>query len=1110
MSGQNTENVGKFGKIALQLGMVTIHQIQECLSVQMDYERSGREVPKLGTILLAKGYLSSAQVKEILEQQKLTLQKAEDQNAHNLLQSYAAGAIIFQEGDRSSQDMFLIQAGTVELRKRGVHLLDRCGEGGFFGITSCLLKTPRNATAIAKTDCRVFRIPAQKAQDFFRAKPAMAVRLASLLAENLFALKNRFVESQLSLREGAPETVQSAGVSAFDLPGIPQEASPSLAGAVTATPVRITPPAPRTAPVIPVVPAAPVAPVAPCPVTEACAVGSRLNLEGAETPPAVAISERLRPADPATVAAGDPLLRATAEPALGGGAIENSALLSSETSAAEREDALPAGQSYSPGDSGKPGGLAGEESAEQTDSGDDDGGQAPVVPDLLGDAPGGGANEDIPEDERDVEPDPAEALYADADAPAAPAPEGPDLALMEPAQLAALVDGLPADGLPAVILEAVQIRVDLFMETEKIEALRVKMEQEFPESLPEPVKNELARQRRELQRIPPFDALKTGLEKLDEMLKPEGKLSAKDSLLRTTLEWARQQKKILLQRSRITLQTLRICAGYAAREPLYGLLCRHGIPADTLFGWGVYGLALKSFVSEQMQRVRELRTALDGVEAELKNKGFLGFGRKNREEALARKQQLDEEDRKYRLLIVCANRELAAVEKSMVDEFWNIYTAAGQILVAGVEAAEGVFLRGLLRWGALGWSRRWLPAETAKRLLADCAQPPADPVFNMEQTHLYYADELVVLVAKGLLPPTSNEDLELNQRNSPLWKADRAWRRIINCRMQEGIMQDILDRLTRETAGIRQEQGDRERELEHAHNRANDKDKRKMISQLRHAIQNCKVKAGRLERICERVEKELLPRSREDREMAQTLLNEVGIVFSPADLAAHELKCLRRNARLVAKLREPFLPYTLAERFKPEVGSVNDRSSTRSALDDAQMRDPLIFQEPLIPSAKRIHRILLRISPIIIIAPAGGILGFMLGARGGLDCGRLVLPAYVERATMREEILWNLLSDFRYDTSKASAGMDLMNSDTLVAAYAQVRWNLRKRDRELRQKAAIYTEENERTNWRRHYALYMKSALDSGKLLFYKCPELYELIVNKYIDLPGGCELLRR
>ena len=69
---------------------------------------------------------------------------------------------------------------------------------------------------------------------------------------------------------------------------------------------------------------------------------------------------------------------------------------------------------------------------------------------------------------------------------------------------------------------------------------------------------------------------------------------------------------------------------------------------------------------------------------------------------------------------------------------------------------------------------------------------------------------------------------------------------------------------------------------------------------------------------------------------------------------------------------------------------------------------------------------------------------------------------------------------------------------------------MRKKDKDTRQKAGVYMEENERTNWRRHYALYMKSAPDNGRQLFYKAPDLYEEIINKFIDLPEGGVALKR
>ncbi len=103
----------------------------------------------------------------------------------------------------------------------------------------------------------------------------------------------------------------------------------------------------------------------------------------------------------------------------------------------------------------------------------------------------------------------------------------------------------------------------------------------------------------------------------------------------------------------------------------------------------------------------------------------------------------------------------------------------------------------------------------------------------------------------------------------------------------------------------------------------------------------------------------------------------------------------------------------------------------------------------------------------------------------------------------------NLLADFRWDTSKVSAGVDSLTSNTIVAAYATVRWMYRKRSAEAREKAGFFNRENDRQSWRRHYLLYLKSVPDSGKKLFFKCKEMYELLFE-YVGLPPGIERLRR
>ncbi len=59
-----------FGRLALETGKVTLEQIQECLNLQVEYEKAGKKVPRLGEIMAAKGYLTVEEVRNILRQQR--------------------------------------------------------------------------------------------------------------------------------------------------------------------------------------------------------------------------------------------------------------------------------------------------------------------------------------------------------------------------------------------------------------------------------------------------------------------------------------------------------------------------------------------------------------------------------------------------------------------------------------------------------------------------------------------------------------------------------------------------------------------------------------------------------------------------------------------------------------------------------------------------------------------------------------------------------------------------------------------------------------------------------------------------------------------------------
>jgi len=148
-------------------------------------------------------------------------------------------------------------------------------------------------------------------------------------------------------------------------------------------------------------------------------------------------------------------------------------------------------------------------------------------------------------------------------------------------------------------------------------------------------------------------------------------------------------------------------------------------------------------------------------------------------------------------------------------------------------------------------------------------------------------------------------------------------------------------------------------------------------------------------------------------------------------------------------------------------------------------------------------------APTVVIAPCVGSVSVVVRPRGGADSGCIVVPRYFRRPGTRTQVLWQVMADFRYQTSRSAAVIDAMNSDTLAAAYAEVRWMYRKKAKAVRKKAAIRNGESELKNWRRHYQLYMKSAFNNGKMLFSACPALYERIVGKFIELPEGGRIMR-
>src|SRR5688572_12451928 len=69
MADEHEQENLHFGVIAIKLGFTSLEKVDECLRLQEKMKELGVAPKKLGEIMLAKGYVTEAQVKEIFKYQ---------------------------------------------------------------------------------------------------------------------------------------------------------------------------------------------------------------------------------------------------------------------------------------------------------------------------------------------------------------------------------------------------------------------------------------------------------------------------------------------------------------------------------------------------------------------------------------------------------------------------------------------------------------------------------------------------------------------------------------------------------------------------------------------------------------------------------------------------------------------------------------------------------------------------------------------------------------------------------------------------------------------------------------------------------------------------------
>ena len=101
----------------------------------------------------------------------------------NQVLSYSQGSLIFKEGDQSDE-MFIVIEGEVKILKGGKRLVV-LKNGQIFGEMALVDKSPRSASAVAKTDCKIVPVDEKQFTDMIQNTPIFALFVMRIMAERL-------------------------------------------------------------------------------------------------------------------------------------------------------------------------------------------------------------------------------------------------------------------------------------------------------------------------------------------------------------------------------------------------------------------------------------------------------------------------------------------------------------------------------------------------------------------------------------------------------------------------------------------------------------------------------------------------------------------------------------------------------------------------------------------------------------------------------------------------------------------------------------------------------------------------------------------------------------
>ncbi|MBF0244177.1 MAG: hypothetical protein HQL31_02735 [Planctomycetes bacterium] len=576
-----------------------------------------------------------------------------------------------------------------------------------------------------------------------------------------------------------------------------------------------------------------------------------------------------------------------------------------------------------------------------------------------------------------------------------------------------------------------------------------------------------------------------------------------------------QTEKLLYIKAKLRYELAQYFANHHVKDYTFKVFRACNLDSDYLHGCLYLMLALQTQRRELLKKAQadqhRAQKILDEFAQKGKKSGFSLFKKKDSPSETEESGPSEEEREFIRatragaLAVIQLDSEIGAFEPDLVDSFWGLYEKVILLLIRK-KVKNKVFLRYLrayVRFGVVSQHPALIAKNQLDSLLARCDE--SSPTFAHEEgkTNILYPDDAIIQIADGIIPPSYDEELELTGEGTPRYKYEKMLKRVHSSQYKIQVYGREHIKWAAKMTQCDETIEASEKML--AEQEKGTKEYKALVTGTREA----KAEKTRLQKIVSKFE-EMTAKEQESLVSTREIMKEIDYTPNLEDLAAREALNVRKFCKMMHNLKEPFLPFTIQSSYVPEPSNIYDAGTIGKILEKIETEhDVMIFSEDLANQQHPRKQVVVRYSPTITVFPCMGNVCFCTSARDSNSSGRLLLPLMSPSQNPLFDLLLDTFADFRWDSAVANAGTDLMNSDTICNPYAKVKFEYSRKGKEFREKALVYKDLNEKKNFKFHYRLYVASAAESGKKLFYKCFEMYEGF-TKYIPLPPGKEKLKK